>query len=224
MNPYSHLVLAARLEAQLNPEDPAEYYWGSVVPDVRYPAGMQRAKTHIPVEDILAFMAQYPQLKSFLQGYLVHCLADELILQEIFFRRFPFFLLQGFLHWRHLTVLLEMYHFEQARMDRQVSGTYNEVLRRLGVSKAVSNAFAQSINQYAATSSPQTRFADFFKMMGMGNDSRIQKYKASAQSFQNNRPLKSLLFYGIRSGRISEQIAETTLCLVREAQDVHSDG
>lgn len=42
MNPYSHLVLAAQLEADIRPADRLEYYWGAVAADVRYTAEARR--------------------------------------------------------------------------------------------------------------------------------------------------------------------------------------
>ncbi|GEM_PF-3140247 len=38
MNPYSHLVVAAHFEERFQPSSRAEYYWGAIAPDARYPA------------------------------------------------------------------------------------------------------------------------------------------------------------------------------------------
>lgn len=90
INPYSHLVIAAKLEALVNPKDVQEYYWGAIAPDIRYLAAMQRQQTHIPSQRIVDFISQYPHLKSFLQGYLVHCIIDEIELDQIFSPNLPF--------------------------------------------------------------------------------------------------------------------------------------
>ena len=210
MNPYSHLVIASKLEAQMKPEQPAEYYWGAVAPDARYPAKMQRFKTHLPAQQILGLIARYPQMTSFLQGYLVHCLADEVDLGEIFFQHLPFSLFKNKMTRQHMAISLELYHFENERVDRQVSGTYNEVLSELGLSETICANFAKAINLYSAATSNETRVLELFEILGLENDSRIQKYWAAAQTFQKNPFLISAVFFGMRTGKISEEIVRTT--------------
>ena len=93
MNPYSHIVIASKVEQQVAPVNASEYYWGAIAPDIRYLAGIPRHQTHISHQAIVVLIAQYPHLKSFLQGYLVHCLSDEIPLGEIFYQHLPFSIL-----------------------------------------------------------------------------------------------------------------------------------
>ena len=73
MGPYSHIVVAGQLATYIQPENPSEYYWGAVAPDIRYLiAGMPRSQTHISAERILSYRVQYPALRDFVKGYLVH--------------------------------------------------------------------------------------------------------------------------------------------------------
>ena len=65
MNPYSHIVIASRLESLVQPQDPPEYYWGAVAPDMRYLAAMRRAQTHLSPQELVAFFDRYPRLESF---------------------------------------------------------------------------------------------------------------------------------------------------------------
>ena len=65
MNPYSHIVVASKVETLVHPENTQDYYWGAVAPDIRYLAAMQRWQTHIPSERIVSLISQYPDLKSF---------------------------------------------------------------------------------------------------------------------------------------------------------------
>lgn len=108
MNPYSHLVIASKLEPLVNPENAQEYYWGAIAPDIRYLAAMPRKQTHVPCQRIVGFISQYPHLKSFLQGYLVHCLSDEIDLGQVFFRHFPFSILRSKMSRQRMAVILEL--------------------------------------------------------------------------------------------------------------------
>src|SRR6185503_5322806 len=107
MNPYSHLVIASKVEALVDPENAQEYYWGAIAPDIRYLAAMPRNQTHLPSQRIVGFMSRFPHLKSFLQGYLVHCLSDEIELGEVFFQHFPFSILKSKMSHQQLAVILE---------------------------------------------------------------------------------------------------------------------
>lgn len=214
MNPYSHIVVASKLEAHIHPADAREYYWGAIAPDVRYPAAMRREKTHLPAEKILEWFARYPHLKPFLQGYLVHCLCDELDLSGIFFRRFPLTLLRSRFARQPLSVILELYYLENEHVVRPISGIHNEVLDELGVRAEVSANFAQAVSHYAGSSSHSSRLLELFRLLGLENDSRIEKYMTAARGFQENRLLLRGLFLGMRIGRISERIATNVTALL----------
>ena len=206
MNPYSHIVIASKLESLVDPENTQEYYWGAIAPDVRYPAFMQREQTHIPSQRIIGFISQYPHLKSFLQGYLVHCLTDEIELGQILFQRFPFSIIKRKMSRQRMAVILELYYFEYERLNKIPAGSHNEVLNELGLNESLSTNFSESISQYAISSSPEARLAGLFELLGLENDSRIERYMAAARSFQKNWLLRYVLFLGIRRGKISEQI------------------
>ena len=135
MGPYSHIVIASKLEKTIGPDNLQEYYWGAVAPDIRYlVTGMARSETHIPVEKILDYQVQHPQLKAFLQGYLVHCLSDELDLPLIIQKKFPFNLQKKKLTPQHCSVILEFYNIERVKpIQYKLSGRDNLVLSELGI-------------------------------------------------------------------------------------------
>ena len=109
MNPYSHLVIAAKLEALIKPDTVQDYYWSAVAPDIRYVADLPRQQTHIPSERMVEFFSQYPDLQSFLQGYLVHCLSDEIELRQVFLQHFPFSVLKNNLSHQQIAAILELF-------------------------------------------------------------------------------------------------------------------
>lgn len=216
MNPYSHIVVASKLITLVDPEDTQEYYWGAIAPDIRYLAAMQRHQTHIPPEKIAGFMFQYPHLRSFLQGYLVHCLCDEVELGQVFFQHFPFSILKNRMSRQRIAVILELYYFENERVNIKLSGSYNEVLSALGLSESLSTKLAESISQYAMSSSFEARITDLSRLLGLENDSRIDKYMAAAKIFRKNWLLKNGLFWGIRTGKITEQIVSQVASLYQQ--------
>jgi hypothetical protein len=217
MNPYSHIVIASKLEAIVNPENIQEYYWGAIAPDIRYLAAMQRQQTHIPSQRIVEFISQYPHLKSFLQGYLVHCLSDEIELKQVFFQNFPFYILKSKISRRRIAAILELFYFENEKVKNQLSGSYNEVMSELGLSETVSTKFSQSISQYVMSPSHESGLSNLFQILSLENDSRMDRYKAAAKGFQKNWLLKNALFFGTKTGKISEQIISMVASLYQQS-------
>jgi hypothetical protein len=216
MNPYSHVVIASKLETLVNPENKQEYYWGAIAPDVRYLTAMQRQQTHLPSQQIISLFSQYPFLKSFLQGYLIHCLSDEVELGQIFFKHFPFSVLKSKLSRQRIAVILEIFYFEKENVIPTISSAHNEVLSNLGISRELSEKFSKSISRYATHSSPESRLSELFELLGLENDSRIEKYRNAAISFQKNWFLKNGLFFGIKTGKIGEQIVSSVVMLYKQ--------
>jgi hypothetical protein len=210
VNPYSHLVIASELEGDVQPTHPADYYWGAVVPDARHLAGMRRVQTHLPASQILEFRARYPHLESFLQGYLVHCLADEIDLGLVFSRRLPFSLFKRRLSSRHLVILLELFYLEDHEVQPPLSGTHNELLEGLGLDEGVCARFAQGVGEYVASSDPQVQAEELTRLLGLGGDPQIQRYRAAAHAFQERWLVRKALFLSMRASRIGERIVGAT--------------
>lgn len=159
MNPYSHLAIAAQLEAEIQPVDVSEYYWGAIAPDVRYAAGTRRAQTHIPPERVLSFFTKYPQLQSFTQGYLVHILTDLLKFRALLEQRILLWPLWLIFSGRVSTVLLETYYVERMPRRFDISGAPNSILRELGIPDEHAYAFAETLRPFVADPSPHTALA-----------------------------------------------------------------
>lgn len=216
MNPYSHIVVASKLETLVDPENAQEYYWGAIAPDIRYPAAMQRQQTHLSSRRIADYIAHYPHLKSFLQGYLIHCLSDEIELRAVFIQHFPFSIFKSRVSRRRVAVILELFYFENEKVNKILSGSHNEVLSELGLSAALSTKFSQSISQYAMSLSLEARLSALSILLGLENNHRIEKYLVAAKGFQKNWLLRNGLFFGIRTGKISEQIVSNVASLYQK--------
>ena len=205
MNPYAHLVIAQKVAHLFNPANPSDYYWGAVIPDIRYLTAIKRDQTHIPTQQIAKMIAAYPHLESFLQGYLVHCLVDQIDLGELF-SHFPLSVFKGRFSRQQIAVMLELYYFEHEKISLPVSGKCNQVLSGLGVTDADCAKFSQFIYQYVHAASPETQISSLLKLVGLEGDSRVEKYISAAKRFQNNRLLKNMIFPGIRAARVNHRI------------------
>jgi hypothetical protein len=173
---------------------------------MRYVAAMRRKQTHVSPRRILNWMEPYPHLVSFLQGYLVHCLADQIDLVQLFTRRLPLAAFKGRLTHHHCAILLELFCIERRPVRCDLSGMHNEVLDELGLSEQVSARFAQFAGKYAR-SAYETGRLSVTPVPGLeADDPRIARYVAAIEAFQRRRALKKALFLGIRAGGVLRRI------------------
>ena len=184
------------------------------MPDIRNLAGMRRSQTHLSSEQILSYMAQYSDLKPFLQGYLVHCLTDELNLERIFAHKFPFFLFMKKLTAQHYPVILELFYIEQKNNKvYAISGRHNPMLEELGISAKQTQTYCQLVGEYIARPSFEAAIV-LIQNLGNINHQRIDRYLAGAKHFQANRMMKGLMFLGIRIGKIHTRLVEGVLSAI----------
>ncbi|MFO7585739.1 MAG: hypothetical protein R6W69_13520 [Anaerolineales bacterium] len=192
MNPYSHLVLAHRLQDEIQPANLPDYYWGTVAADTRYTAHVARTRTHLPPEEILAFRARYPELESFIQGYLIHSLADEVELWALLERRWhlrPFIQL---LPLKLTSVVMESYFVERNPLAVSISGNHNPMLAALGIPPAAAHDWRDLVNSVIAEPS----FDSVLRLFAiLGKDSpRLQKYLQAAKRANRIPIAKSILY------------------------------
>jgi hypothetical protein len=211
MNPYSHYLLASRAAPFIRPAQPAEYYLGSIIPDVRYLAGMRREQTHISRERIEEYRSTYPHLSSFLQGFQVHCLIDEIDIAGLVSSAFPLNLLRllrkGFSQ-QQITVLVELYFMRSARMDWHIAENHNEVLTDLGITPSQTRTYLEAMKAYLPSPSMLTALSCFEKI-GWMKSSRSEKYLQAYQSLERNRVLKTLLLMAIKNAHVEQVVINT---------------
>jgi hypothetical protein len=208
MGPYSHIILANDLEKHIKPNNTREYYWGTIAPDTRYlMKGMSRYQTHISSDEILDYLHRHPQLKSFIQGYLVHCLADQLEMSEIMQRKFPLSWQKDKFSSRQCTVILELFNVLRTRPpEKSISENYNAVLEGIGIGKEQAMKFSKEMNQYLTTPSVISLLS-MYQKIGLANNGRIEKYQIAFQRFQKNWLRKNMILFGLHVGRINNEIA-----------------
>ncbi len=207
MGPYSHLIIAECLAAELHPEDLPSYYWGAAAPDTRYLVpGMHRNRTHIPLEDLLDYAQTYPHLQDFILGYRVHLCSDLLDLPGYLQRKLPFILTRRRLPTHIASTLVEFYNLTRPfPHPPPVSGKHNPLLADLGISAPVAQLFSVNLRAYLANPSYQA-VLDIFTPAGIETNPRVAQYQDAACEFDRSRLFKRLVFWGLRVGHINSEI------------------
>jgi hypothetical protein len=205
MGPYSHFIMATRVITLVRPQDESEFYWGSIVPDIRYLAGMRRAQTHIDRLRIQEFITRYPHLKSFLQGYRLHCLMDEINLQEEVGKVFPLnvinWLFNGKITQQQITMLVELYFTQTVKTNLSINGGQNEVLAELGIQSSQTDLFLSAMQAYIHSPCLDTSYSTF-QRLGIVNNSSIDRYMGAARNIQKSTLLRSLLLLGVKNAKL----------------------
>ena len=209
MGPYSHYVMAAKLESSIHPENRNEYYWGAVAPDIRYLANMRRDQTHIGQEQIKELMVCYPALRSFLQGYQIHLLCDQVDIAQIVNSAFPFNLLNKILRKsfssQQMVVLVEMFYLQTEIVGVALSGEHNEVFSTLGITAEQTRVFHQALQDFFDQRSAEGAIAAFQKI-GWIQNKRVEKYMGVYRSMKKQKLLNSLLMLGIKNARLDPRV------------------
>ena len=189
MNLYTHYILAKRLEGLLQPDDPLEYAWGAVAPDVRYIAGMPRKQTHLEIQEIKNWLVHFPALRSFVLGYSVHCLLDRIDVARILETAFPYSVLRPLsrkkLSSQQAVMFVEFYYLLGKHPDGAISGGHNEILEGLGVQPEQTFVYVEAISEYLKQPSFEVGLA-MGRRLGLLDDSRVQKYLNAALSIRRN--------------------------------------
>jgi hypothetical protein len=211
MGPYSHYILAAKLEPSLQPEQPAAYYWGAVAPDIRYLANLRRDHTHLGQDRILELTACYPHLRSFLLGYQVHVLIDQIDVAHSIGAAFPLNLVQKVrrkkISSQQMTMLVEMYYFQSGISGQPLSGEHNEVLSDLGITSEQTRVFHQGLQEYFDARSLEAAVYAFQKI-GMIQNDRLQKYLNAYRTMQKQKVLNFLLILTIKNARLDSRVLD----------------
>jgi hypothetical protein len=202
---YTHLVLAGELESYLQPDDPAAYYLGSIIPDVRYLDGIPRQQTHLSPKQILAYQQRYPHLKSFLAGFLVHCEIDLLDLTRVLFERTSLRWLGKRRQLQLAGVLIESYFLEEARFNPPIALENNEVLIDLGIEAESMHQFAAGVQQFLLNPSFQTELAALQDAQILANR-RVRAYFRLIQAFERSCRLRRILFTGVPVAGIAHRL------------------
>ena len=196
------------LKNSFKPVNTQDYYWGAVAPDVRYVVkGMPKRQTHISSEKIMDYIHKYPKLKDFLNGYLVHCLSDELSLHKIVRRQFPFLLIKKKITKKNCPVILEFLNIESGSVPKLFFGENNPVLSELGISDEYVIKFSRDISSYLNSPS-YTSSIKLHQNLGLKTSIRIEKYQKAIQLWRRIWFLKRLILVGLQLKKVNRELAK----------------
>jgi hypothetical protein len=211
MGPYSHYFLAQKLEAHLQPAQPDEYYWGAIIPDIRYLAQMHRSHTHLSQERLSELGACYPHLKSFLLGYQVHCLIDQIELSPLINASFPMNLMKRMLHRnfspQQITMLIEFYYLQTPIPPAKMSGSSNEILLSLGITPQQTSLYFQGMQEYFQAHSLDAAISTYQKMFMIENH-RLEKYMKAYQSMKRRKLVNGLFMLSVRNAGVDQHVID----------------
>ena len=213
MNPYSHFVAANYLEPYLDLDNKQDYYLGTIIPDIRYYLKMPRKDTHLKLEDIVAYFNKYPELKSFITGYLVHNIIDghikpgailPLYLRPVFF----------FLPKYVLQVLVEIYYMENIKVMAQISTTGNKMLDDLSIERRDVTVFTENISTFVNNPSLELGIK-VAKDLNILKHPDSNKYNKIA-TMVNNSKLKNTLFMRFNEQKLRRKMTSFVLSQLKK--------
>lgn len=214
MGPYSHFILAAQLAPHLQPEPAADFYWGAIVPDIRYLANMRREQTHLNQERLRQLKQSYPQFHAFLLGYEVHCLIDRVDLTQCIGHAFPLNLLQRMrgkpFSQEQLTILAEMTYLQKPANNPAYLWEHNPILDELGITPDQTALYAGALSGYIRSHSMDTALAAF-QAIGMINHARFEKYQKAYHATQGNFLINTLFRISMKTARLEQRVKQSVL-------------
>jgi hypothetical protein len=201
--------MASKLKSYIKPDDSGGYYLGAVIPDIRYLAKMRREQTHFGQAQIQKFISCYPYLESFLLGFRVHCLLDEIDFTHVVSSTFPLNMINRILH-KNLTqqqtaILIELFYIQTTHMDWEIKENHNEVLADLGITPSQTQTYLGAMKEYLASPSFETALTCFQKI-GLIESSRFEKYMKAYQAIQRNKAMKAILFLSIKKAKLDQYV------------------
>ena len=210
MHFYSHLVVAQALLPHLQPVCLPEYYWGAVVPDIRYAAGMRRQQTHRPAAEVRGWLDSAPELHDFVLGYLVHILTDERDAAGALYDRFPIRAVRRRLPRSLAAVLLESAYTESVPLAVQLAGTDNALLDGMGVPRTLLAPFVHAANRYASAPSLPVAL-ELLSGLGLRDSPRLERYLRIARWLENYPRVRRLVTSRVDVTGITHRITDDLL-------------
>ncbi len=153
----------------------------------------------------MALAGCYPHLGSFLLGYQVHCLIDQIDVSEVVSTVFPLNVLKrvrrkNFSH-SQMTMLVEMYFLQRAVASGELSGSHNEVIRDLGITAEQTGVYFQAMQAYFQSHSFDAAVSTFQKI-GMIEKTRLEKYLHAYEAIKRNTLMTSIFLLSVKNARL----------------------
>jgi hypothetical protein len=202
MKPYSHFAVASQLENDIHPKSADQYYWGALAPDIRLIAGFSHQRTHLPAEAIFMFLDKYPHLESFIQGYLVHCLTDDVEIGSLLRQRIDLLPYLKSVSTQFIATIIELFYMDNYPVHQPVSADPNEMLNEIGILDQYIKAEFSILKPYLE----KPGLESIYTYMESGVNPRLQNYTEEIKSIKNDPLIKPLWFNLADLNRLNQQV------------------
>lgn len=206
--PYTHLAIASALLPYLSIKQPNDYFIGALIPDIRYFADVPRETTHFSADLIPDYADKASD--SFLIGYMVHLLLDEVwpMLEAEYREQFPSFV-RNKLSGNRCQIAYEVYCLDQYALQLELRPIHNEMLDELGVSTENVQLAAKVMQEYLDTPSLATAFG-IAKRAGVFPAHRLDDVSSIVHSIERYQILKWIVARLVRrpSSNLVPQLVE----------------
>jgi hypothetical protein len=202
MKPYSHFAVAAQLENDIHPILPGQYFWGALAPDLRLLAGFSHQRTHLSSDAIFRFLNKYPNLESFIQGYLIHCLTDDVEVGKLLRQRNDLLPYLNTVSNQFIATIIELFYIENFPVHQAVSGDTNEMLMEIGIPDQYIKAEFTILKPYLEKPGLEA----IYNYMESGVNPRLQTYLEEIERIKNDPLVKPLWFNLADLDRLNQQV------------------
>ncbi|MGB1249625.1 MAG: hypothetical protein ACPG8W_03265 [Candidatus Promineifilaceae bacterium] len=169
-------------------QKPNDYFIGALIPDIRYFADVPREQTHFSADLIPTYAGQASA--SFLTGYMVHLLLDEVwpTLESQYRDDFPS-AVRNKLGGNRCQIAYEVFCLAQQPIQLELSPLHNPMLMGLGISAENVCLAAEVMQEYLDTPSLTTAFG-IAKRAGVFPAHRLDDVASIVNSIERYRLLK----------------------------------
>ena len=187
--PYAHISLAHGCLDYLDVADRNEFYLGAISPDIRYFTKRPREQYHMSLERLDELVSQSDISESFVLGYRVHLIIDELWYTEEMnnrYRNLFFFAVRNRLSPKLLESALEYFCLTQRPVSTRLEVRENGLMQRLDVTLDDITKAVDSMQAYIDRRSLQIGL-DIAQGTGLYSNERLDQMRALSSMVENSR-------------------------------------
>jgi len=214
--PYAHISLAHGCLDYLKVSDRDNFYLGAISPDIRYFTKRPREQYHVSLERLDELVSQSDVSESFVLGYRVHLIIDELWYTEEMnnrYRNLFFSAIRKRLSPKLLESALEYFCLTQRPVSIRLKVQENGLMQRLDVTLDDMNKAVNSMQTYIDRRSLHIGL-DIAQGTGLYSNDRLDQMRELSSMVENSRLRRLLIDFLVNPP--SKQIYNYIIAQVRK--------
>ena len=148
------------------------------------------------------FLDKYPHLESFIQGYLIHCLTDDVEVGVLLRQRVTLLPYLKLASTQFIATIIELFYIENYPVHRPVSGDANEMLTEIGILDKFIKAEFNILKPYLEKPCLEA----IYTYMESGVNPRLQNYLEEIEGIKNDPLVRQLWFDLADLNRLNQQV------------------